>query len=400
MTDLLNGKLGQGITAVLVPHADEVWTNSQDSFALRIIRQQMQAHSPIYALTDRPDKFGRSLQAVERTMKSCMVQNLLLWPRFREEVKNALQTAISPPVMTHVLQIPPSIHEVERKILLVIDAMLNELKKVKEINLKDISVKDAAHACFREKVAGRVDPVLKSVGSGVELLYKNMLKVRDLLDKVLRYDCVSFLIELEMILQKTDPSNPNESRVWFDQPIVHELKALAKARVFTVPPGQPKKNLADINLVLEQPPKFKEIRQILSEFVAGPCHGQDETIQGTEEPPRKKIRAQGDRTRSSRPYDDDAKSIAWRALVTVSDSRTARHVKDIIRSGINTRMLDYFQNYLTDYLGRLEGRHRGQWTSEAYAQHLIVNYIEKQHTSDRKYQMQHTVDVEVLENLN
>ncbi|GAB4857718.1 DNA repair endonuclease uvh1 [Ancistrocladus abbreviatus] len=225
----------------------------------------------------------------ERTMKCLFVRKLHLWPRFQVYVSQELEK--DPPEVIDVrVPMSSSMKVIQKAIIEVMDACLKEMRKTNKVDVEDLTVENGLFKSFDEIVRRQLDPIWHTLGKTTKQLVSDLKTLRKLLDYLVRYDAVTYLKYLDSLR-----ASESFRSVWIFVESSYKIFEYAKKRVYIFARSDTgksggqggiskKRKLMDSNdkkegslsssatggvhleEVLEEPPKWKVLREILEEI--------------------------------------------------------------------------------------------------------------------------------------
>ncbi len=266
LTDLLMDRLPAFIaTGICVYRAERVTENSLEAFILHLFRQKNDTGF-IKAISENPEPFTQGFNQLEKMMKWLKLpNNVLLYPRFHQVVKSELDYA-NVEVSELLLSQSARSRIVQMALVDLIDISLKELIRINPF-LDQVGSDQGGMLVNFDAVLGRqfdvivrqqLEPVWHQISFRTRQLVSELATLRALLTALFTLDAVSFLKYLETILSTEVASNGPNGNVanWIVLDSANTLIKLAKERVYG--PGD--------NLVLEEPPKWKALLELLAEL--------------------------------------------------------------------------------------------------------------------------------------
>lgn len=336
--DFLTGRV-PAVAGIFVSNAHSVTEFSAEAFVLRIFRKRGKGF--IRAVSDRPSLFGRQVQKI---MHRCFTNTLDVWPRIRSEVQACLQSS-TPEVRQRTIRLSEPLQEIQRLLLKLTDAMLQELRS------QNVDLADLAHdAKFVEaedlrqlKILGDTDPVLQRKVSDLSC-------VQQLLTASLRYDAVAFHSLLEILRE--------DNAAWLACAEARSLLAVAKARVFEV-------GRESLTRKTEPHAKWVVLQEILQQTaaeafepaarVAPSVLDSDSDIEIVSAPKRVKT---------------EIAELVPRMLVLVPDEKTRSQVASVLSRGIQITLLETLHAHLVQR-ARCTRSRGGQGHADAHEAALV-----------------------------
>ncbi|KAI9143822.1 hypothetical protein BKA69DRAFT_1155170 [Paraphysoderma sedebokerense] len=278
IVDMLNGVLPVHlVTGIIVAHAEKVTETSTESFILRIFRQENK-EGFIKAFSDCPESFVSGFMKLEKMMKNLFLRTVYIWPRFHVLVSESLEASHIDTVELYQ-PLTESMREIQTAIIDCLDACLGELKRANpSVVVEEMTVENAMFKSFDALIRQQLDPIWHKVSYKTKQLVGDMKILRKLLGYLVSYDCVTFYCFLETILASNNVPNSNsltqkDQSPWLFLDSANTLFTAAKARVFRRFEGNSLKKKSkdwwapsNIDLVLEEQPKWELLRQVLEEI--------------------------------------------------------------------------------------------------------------------------------------
>lgn len=243
---------------------------------------------------------------------------------------------------------------IQKAIVEVLDACLKEMRRTNKVDVEDLTVENGLFKSFDEIVRRQLDPIWHTLGRKTKQLVSDLKTLRKLLDYLVRYDSVTYLKYLDSLR-----ASESFRSVWIFAESSYKIFEFAKKRVFYFRKsdglklgGQSKnmigrkrkstdgnsdkdasKDSVPTNMssgvlleeVLEAPPKWKLLREILEEI----------------EEEREKKQAQ---SRDELAVEDgEDRSVV---LVASKDEHSCMQLEDCILNGPHKVMRDEWEKYL------------------------------------------------------
>ncbi|XP_017973411.1 PREDICTED: DNA repair endonuclease UVH1 [Theobroma cacao] len=295
IVDLLTQKAQTSlISGVIFLNTHSLSESSTESFIVRIIKT-FNKNASVYAFSDKPHSMVSGFAKTERIMKSLFIKKLHLWPRFQVNVSEELER--DPPEVVDI-RVPMSKYMVgiQKAIVEVMDACLKEMRKTNKVDVEDLTLENGLFKSFDEIVRRQLDPIWHTLGKKTKQLVSDLKTLRKLLDYLVRYDAVSYLKYLDTL-------RVSESfrSVWIFAESSYKIFDYARKRVYCFSRSdgtkinKPSKNVSGkkrklkedgsinegaiagtsstgtsngvvLEEVLEEPPKWKVLREVLEEI--------------------------------------------------------------------------------------------------------------------------------------
>ncbi|KAG0502339.1 hypothetical protein HPP92_002411 [Vanilla planifolia] len=134
----------------------------------------------------------------ERIMNCLYVWRLNLWPCFHVLVCGDLERD-APQVVDVRVPTTPAMRGIQQVVLETMDAWLKELRKTNKVDVEDLTVENGLFKSFDEVVRRQLDPIWHMLGKKTKQLVSDLRTLRKLLDYLLRYDAVTYLMYLDTL---------------------------------------------------------------------------------------------------------------------------------------------------------------------------------------------------------
>ncbi|CAK9810363.1 DNA repair endonuclease XPF [Anthophora quadrimaculata] len=229
VVDLLKKRIPLNlVTGILVYRAHNILNAYQESFALRLYRQNNKTGF-IKAFTNSALAFTVGFMQVERVMKALFVKKLYLWPRFHSLVNSSLEKHKPDVIELHV-KITPKMLNIQTSLLDIMNFIIKELKRLnKYLDLDELNVENAIAKKFYKQLQWQLDPIWHQLSSTSKQLLSDLKTLRALLASLTYEDCVSFYALLNH-LRSMDYAVKNSGWLMLDS--VDILFKNAKERVY------------------------------------------------------------------------------------------------------------------------------------------------------------------------
>lgn len=285
----------------------------------------------------------------ERTLKCLFLRKLYLWPRFQVYVSQDLER--DPPEVVDIrVPMSPYMNGIQKAIIEVMDACLKEMRKTNKVDVEDLTVENGLFKSFDEIIRRQLDPIWHTLGKKTKQLVSDLKTLRKLLDYLVRYDAVTYLKYLDSLR-----ASESFRSVWIFAESSYKIFDYAKKRVYrfgrsdgvkligqSKTTGTKKRKLEDSNKekedssanpigsvvleeVLEVPPKWKVLRDILEEI---------------QEDREKHSFSQGQQSGVDQGYESGT------VLVVCKDEYSCMQLEDSILKGPNKVLREEWEKYL------------------------------------------------------
>lgn len=248
--------------------SSRVSPTSIEAFILRIYREQNKVREAVLtqegflkAFTCNAEQLSSSSMALQTVMAQLRLRNVDIWPRFHQSIDRDLGQHRADAVELHQ-PTTPAIRSIQSAIVECLDATLAEVRRSKLAEeVDDFSVESAMHRAFDVAVRRQLDPVWHRLAPSTKQLVADLGTLRTLLHYLLSYDAVSFYTYLETVLaaNTNDAGRPRQS-AWLMTDASNVIFSEARRRLWR------ETNEGTVELVLEEPPKWKLLLEVLDEI--------------------------------------------------------------------------------------------------------------------------------------
>ncbi|KAL1568952.1 DNA repair endonuclease uvh1, variant 2 [Salvia divinorum] len=278
------------LAGILLLNAHSLSDTSTEAFIVRILRS-LNRSLYVRAFSDCPQAMVSGFAKAERILKCLYLRKLHLWPRFQVYVSQHLER--DPPEVIDI-RVPMSTYMIgiQKAAIEVMDACLKEMKNTNKVDVEDLTVENGLFKSFDEIVRRQLDPIWHTLGKRTKQLVSDLKSLRKLLDYLARYDAVTYLKYLDSLR-----ASESFRSVWIFAESSYKIFEYAKKRVYHFgrsASGKPiglgkvastKKRKLDegnkdedvyyptaattglvLEEILEEPPKWKVLRDILMEI--------------------------------------------------------------------------------------------------------------------------------------
>ncbi|KAK9321157.1 hypothetical protein V1517DRAFT_327151 [Lipomyces orientalis] len=281
------------ITGIIVLHAEKVTATSQEAFILRLFRERNKAGF-IKAFSDMPESFITGFSPLTNMLKHMFLRKASLWPRFQVLVAESLEQDVTThrklkDVIEVSVSLTPSMKEIQTAVLECVDICLRELRRssnaILDLDDDDWAVENALHTNFDVRIRRQLDPVWHRLNYKSRQMVSDLTTLRQILNYLLNYDCVSFNKMLDIVIAANTPSpgsTRSNSSPWLFLDAANVLFTVARQRVYVGTPITADVNTSDlgggkkqhdsfpdgITPVLEEQPKWEQLGVLLDEITA------------------------------------------------------------------------------------------------------------------------------------
>ena len=298
--DILNGVIPMHlVSGLLVNHAHRIHEASLDAFVIRLFREHNKVGF-IKAFSDDPSGFlvstgGSSINSLERVLKLLFIRHVHLWPRFHVSIKQSLDSMGSVDLVELRVPLTRRMKHIQQAIFDCLSECILELKRTNPYleDIESISIENAIFPSFDKRIASELHRMANRVGAKTRHLAKDLVTLRTLLVCLVAYDPVAFYRFLETLMVANDPMQRNSRNAintsaldspWLLLDASHTVFSLAKERVYRKKTGFVSNDIQDlppgIEPILEEPPKWRAIVQILNEILKERSECEDSPIIG------------------------------------------------------------------------------------------------------------------------
>nr|WJN24990.1 single-stranded DNA endonuclease [Pseudozyma pruni] len=236
VVDMLSKRIPTGlITGLVVLHAEKVTPTSVEAFIARIYRQENK-EGFLKAFSDNPEHFTMGISPLQTVLSQLRIRKVELWPRFHQQTSKDLGQRKADVVELHQ-PLSRSMRNIQTAIIECLDASLSELKRGNaNVETDDFSIEHAIFRAFDVVVRRQLDPIWHKVSAKTKQLVGDLTTLRNLLNYLLTYDCVTFNSYLETILASSTTTSKGTARqnqsAWLFMDAANVIFHEAKKRVY------------------------------------------------------------------------------------------------------------------------------------------------------------------------
>lgn len=272
IVDLLTNTISSNdIDGMLIAHADQVTNDSTSAFIIRIFTSQKRRDKCfIKAFTDKPESLTAGFAKVNKTLKALQVQNMFLYPRFHDHVKEELEKN-QPDVVELHQTLSPAMNAIQNALVSAVKTCLDELKKstpLLEWNSAELSIENCVTNNFDLAVSRQLEKDWHQLKPETKQLSQDLKTLRRLFQTLIRYDCIQFYSLINSI--KTMSASSRNPSMWLLTPAADVLFKKAKERIYRIKKGKPTAQIPNpvsrLVPVLEENPKWRLLKKCLSEI--------------------------------------------------------------------------------------------------------------------------------------
>lgn len=275
IVDLLSKLLDpETVTGLIVLHAEKVITTSSEAFIVRVFRQDNKIGF-VKAFTDAPEPLISTYAPLGAMLRNLFLRRPALYPRFHVSVAQSLEGKKKADVVELEVPMSDAMTKIQQAVLECVEVCISELRKANSgLDLEDWSVDSALHQNFDSKVRRQLDPVWHRVSFRTRQIARDLTTLREILNFLLSYDCVSLLKHLDTVRATLSPppgSTKQNFSPWLLTDAADTIFTIARDRVYSgkvqdKPATDTTKVLQGVKPVLEEQPKWTLLAEILSEI--------------------------------------------------------------------------------------------------------------------------------------
>lgn len=331
IVDLLDNKLDASkITGLLIYNAHRISESSIESFIVRVFRERNRTGF-IKAFSEDPEQLQGGFK-IERLLRSLFLKKLFLWPRFRLEVAQALQRACQPEVVELSLPLTKHMLTIQNSVLVAMNTCLQELKKAcPTLETSQWTLDNGLFHHFDSSIRSQLDPDWHRIAYRTKQIVSDLSVLRRLLDYLVRYDAFSFYYLLTKLhAASREQISPS---LWLTSAAAEQVYRHAKARVYALlPASSPHKwqRLLGIQALIKEAKQALQLQQVLDPVLE--CPPKWNLLQEIV----KEIKAEFIANSSESQQQDDKdekKKAAGRVLLIVRDELALNQLKDLLLHG-------------------------------------------------------------------
>ena len=275
IVDLLSKLLDpETVTGLVVLHAEKVITTSSEAFIVRVFRQ-FNKIGFVKAFTDAPEPLISSYAPLGAMLRNLFLRKPALYPRFHASVAQSLEGRKKADVIELEIPMTNAMVKIQQAVLDCVELCISELRKANSgLDLEDWSVDSALHQNFDSMVRRQLDPVWHRVSFRTRQIARDLTTLREILNYLLSYDCVSLLKHLDTVRATLSPP-PNSTKQnfspWLLTDAADTIFTVARDRVYSgraedKPDASTTKIPEGVKPVLEEQPKWALLADILNEI--------------------------------------------------------------------------------------------------------------------------------------
>lgn len=261
IVDFLSGIVHPNrITGIVVLNVEMLQHYCNESFILEMYRSKNK-WGFIKAFSESPESFVMEFSPLMRKMKDLRLKNVLLWPRFRVEISQCLNNAISPEdnkVIEVKVSLTNSMSQIQFGLIGCLKKCIAELnRKTPELSLDWWNIDNALDINFLKSIDSVMIPNWHRISYESKQLVKDIRFLKNLMKLLVNGDAVDFYEEIQLSL---DANKPSVSRKYSESPwlMADESQLVisySKKRIFN-----------DGEYSLEDMPKWEQLVSILDDI--------------------------------------------------------------------------------------------------------------------------------------
>lgn len=222
------------VSGLVILHAEDVTPLSNEAFAVRMYREANR-DGFLKAFSDNADSFAMGLNPLQTVMGQLRIRKVELWPRFHKSIIRDLGERKADVVELHQ-PLSRSMRNIQNALVECLDATLNELRRsASGVEVDDYSLENAIFKAFDVIVRRQLAKKWHLLSPKTRQLVDDLKTLRELLDYLISYDCVSFVQYLDFLLTSQTTSSSGKTRQnqspWLFMDAANIVFAEAKARV-------------------------------------------------------------------------------------------------------------------------------------------------------------------------
>ncbi|KAL5728439.1 DNA repair endonuclease uvh1 [Ranunculus cassubicifolius] len=322
IVDLLTSKIPiSKISGLIILNAHNLTDTCTESFIVRIFRG-LNKEGYVRAFSDKPVSMVSGFAKAERIMKSLYLKKLYFWPRFQVYVSQDLEK--DPPVVVDIrVEMSVNMKGIQKAVIEAMDACLKEIRKTNKVDVEDLTVENGLFKSFDEIIRRQLDPIWHTLGKKTKQLVTDLRTLRKLLDYLVScvessYKIFEFAKKRVYRLVRSD-----DEKLGVDKGSAASKKRKTKEDQ-KEKEGTSTTSGAALEVVLEEAPKWKVLREVLEEIEE---ERQKQDLMGREH-------AEG--------VEDDS----FMVLVACKDERSCMQLEDCIKKGPQQTMQEAWEKYL------------------------------------------------------
>ncbi|KAI9923079.1 hypothetical protein PsorP6_000256 [Peronosclerospora sorghi] len=341
VVDFLSNHLDPSIVSgLIINNAHHVTETSIEAFILRLYRERNR-EGFIKGFCNDSVALSLGFNHMEQVLKHLYVRNVFLYPRFHVAINSCLEKH-QPEVYEIEVALSPSMKIMQEALLVALQATIKELQRsTKALDAADLTMDKALAKSFSISIRRQLDPLWHKLPVKTKQLVGDLSTLRQLLAYLPHYDAISyysFLVNYQtMNGQQCFPSP------WLFTDAADRLLTAAKERLYKIVDPKTKKpvnflqvgalngmtldaaGIAELELVLEQNPKWDVLKEILDEV-----HNEQQRYEKQQ------------KTRES----EKLAARGARVLVMVKEERTCAQLREFLSLGAQEMMRRRFAHYL------------------------------------------------------
>lgn len=261
IVDFLSGIIHPNrVTGIILLNVEQLQHYCNESFILEMYRSKNK-WGFIKAFSESPESFVMEFSPLMRKIKDLRLRNVLLWPRFRVDISQCLNNAISPEnnkVIEVKVSLTNSMSQIQFGLIGCLKKCIAELnRKTPELTLDWWNIDNALDINFLKSIDSVMIPNWHRISYESKQLVKDIRFLKNLMKLLVNGDAVDFYEEIQLSL---DANKPSVSRKYSESPwlMADESQLVisySKKRIFS-----------DGKYSLEDMPKWEQLVSILDDI--------------------------------------------------------------------------------------------------------------------------------------
>ncbi len=233
VVDMLNKVVDvSSIGGLLVGRANRVVDSSTEAFILRLFRQGNK-NGFVMAFSDDPEAFQSGFARPEKVLRALKIRKIHLWPRNHLLVVDDLARR-EPVVEEYLVPMSQSMINIQNCVCRALHVILKEIRNSAPAlrDVETLSIQSYVNSNFVPALLLRANEASISLSRRTRRLLNDVQILRQLLDCVAQYDCVTFLSFLRTL--QSANSLQSDPSPWLLMDEADELFFQARNRVYKV----------------------------------------------------------------------------------------------------------------------------------------------------------------------
>lgn len=125
----------------------------------------------IKGISDSPDAFTRGISIAERVMKTLMVRDIHLFPRFHMTVEASLHAPTQPTTKEIAINLSKNMKDIQMALIEMLRKGLDQIKKIRTVDLTEVQLEDCVFKkAFEFQLQEILDPIWNTLPFGTRKL--------------------------------------------------------------------------------------------------------------------------------------------------------------------------------------------------------------------------------------